>query len=75
MAKLLEMIFSAGDMQTLLDQNPDKILVRTTVEEVTLSNNSKASGVKVFADAYQNGNSEPLATVNGCPCPPCTLSE
>ena len=75
MAQLLNLIFSADNMQTLMDQNPDKILIRTTVVEGLLADNTKAGVVKVFADAYQNGNPEPLATVSGCPDPPCLISE
>ena len=71
MANLLELIFTRDNMQRLMDQNPDKILVRSIIEEAVLDNGKKAGVVKVYADAIRKGEPEPIVTVEGCPMPPC----
>lgn len=68
----LKLMFSPSDVQTLLDEEPDKIVVRLKLEEATLSDSSKAGVLKVYADAHRTNNSTPLATINGCPEPPCS---
>lgn len=67
----LLLIFKKEEMQHLLNQNPDKIVVRSTFEEAILEGGGKAGVVKVYADAMQKGNPKPLATITGCPNPPC----
>ena len=69
MENLLTVIFKAEDIQTLLDQSPDKIVVRSIVEEGRLEDGEKAGVIKVFADAVKND--EVLETISGCPKPPC----
>lgn len=71
MASELVLIFTKDNMQKLMDANPDKIVVRTTIEEATLQDGNKAGVVRVWADARQKGVSEALVTVPGCPDPPC----
>lgn len=71
----LEQIFSAEKMQELLNHKPTKIVVRTTVEEAVLDTGAKAGVVKVYADAWVAGRAEPVATITGCPNPPCTVSD
>ena len=75
MPNQLLLIFKKDDIQKLLDHNPDKIVVRSTIEEAVLKDGTLAGVVKVYADAMQQGNREPLATIIGCPCPPCDPSE
>ena len=60
-------------MQELMDKEPDKIVVRTTIEEGRLDSGESVGYVKVFADAIQSGNPEPLHSVTGCPDPPCSV--
>ena len=67
----LILIFTKENMQELLDKSPDKIVVRTTIEEGRLDSGESVGYVKVYADAMQEGNPEPLHTIIGCPRPPC----
>jgi hypothetical protein len=71
----LVLVFSAEKIKSLLEANPDKIAVRSTIEEATLNDGSKAGVVKVYADAYVKGKAGPVATVSGCPVPPCAVEE
>lgn len=75
MSSELTLIFTAEKIKTLLEANPDKIAVRATIEEATLNDGTKAGVVKVYADAYVKGKSGPVATVPGCPVPPCTVED
>ena len=67
----LILIFSREKIQELMDKNPDKIVVRTTIEEGRLDTGESVGYVKVIADAVITGSPEPLHTVTGCPVPPC----
>ena len=69
MANQLILIFSAEGIQELLSQSPDKIVVRSSIEEGRLDTGEAVGYIKVFADAMQGGNV--LATIEGCPEPPC----
>ena len=69
MTNELVLIFSAQRMQELMDQSPDKIVVRSIIEEGRLDSGESVGYVKVSADAMQGGNV--LATIEGCPVPPC----
>jgi hypothetical protein len=75
MLNKLVLIFKKDDMQKLMDHNPDKIVVRSTIEEATLNSGEKAGVVRVYADAMQGGNPEPLTTIRGCPNPPCNVDD
>lgn len=75
MPNQLMQIFSAEKMQELFRYNPTQIVVRTTIEEAVLEGGAKAGVVKVYADAYVKGKSGPVATITGCPCPPCDPEE
>ena len=65
----LVLVFPKDKMQSLLDVNPDKIIVRSAIEEARLDNGEMVGVVRVYADAVQGGNV--LATIDGCPVPPC----
>ncbi len=65
------LIFKKEDIQKLMEHNPDKIVVRSVIEEAILKDGTTAGVVKIYADAMQQGNREPLATITGCPNPPC----
>jgi len=67
----LILIFTKEKIQDLIDRNPDKIVVRSTIEEGKLAGGESVGVVRVYADAMQNGNPEPLLTITGCPRPPC----
>lgn len=73
MANQLIQIFSAGKVEELLKYSPDKIVVRSTIEEAILQDGSKAGVVKVYADAVKDGNV--LGTISGCPDPPCSITD
>src|SRR6476646_2601687 len=68
---LILQIFSAEKIQELLTYKPSKIVVRSNIEEAVLEDGTKAGVVRVYADAYVQGKTEPVATVTGCPYPPC----
>jgi len=67
----LILIFKKDDIVSLIETNPDKIVVRSYIEEATLDNGEKVGVVRVYADAMRNEEPEPLATIVGCPSPPC----
>jgi hypothetical protein len=69
MEKLLTLVFKPDDIQQLLNQNPDKIIVRSELEVGRLEGGQKVGYVRVFADAIVDG--EVVDTVGGCPQPPC----
>lgn len=71
MARLLHVIFKAEEIQQLMELNPDKIVVRTSLESGVLSDGRNVGYVIVEADAMRDGEEEPLGTVGGCPIPPC----
>ena len=75
MSSELTLVFTAEKIKTLLEANPDKIAVRFTIEEAKLEDGTKAGVVKVYADAYVKGKPGPVATVPGCPVPPCSVEE
>lgn len=72
MANQIVLIFTKDNMQRLMDQNPDKIVVRSTVEVAVLENGKKAGVIKAYADAMRKGVPAPMFTIEGCPNPPCT---
>lgn len=72
MAHLLHVVFKAEDIRKLLETDPDKILVRTSLESGTLEDGSRAGYVVVKADAVKDGEERTLETVDGCPVPPCS---
>ena len=69
MEKLLTLIFKPDDLQQLLNQNPDKIIVRSELAEGRLEDGERVGYVRVFADAIIDGTV--VETVGGCPQPPC----
>lgn len=71
MPSQLILIFRKDEMQQLMDRNPDSIVARAVVEEGTLNDGSLVGVIRVYADAMQDGSSEPLLTIEGCPEPPC----
>ena len=70
MANELVLIFSVEKMEELMKQSPDKIVVRSTIEHGRLDSGEEVGVVRVFADAVQGGTV--LATIEGCPNPPCS---
>lgn len=75
MANQLVLIFTKESIQLLMDQDPDKIVVRSTIEEAVLDTGKKAGVVKVYADAMRIGEPAPIVTVEGCPNPPCGIDD
>lgn len=71
MARLLHVLFKAEEIQQLMDLNPDKIIIRTSLESGVLANGESIGYVKVEADAMKDGEEEPIGTIEGCPQPPC----
>ena len=71
MSNELVLIFSAKRMQELMEQNPDKIVVRSTIEQERLGSGEEVGVIGVYADAVQIGNVS--ATIEGCPIPPCSI--
>ncbi|HEY0040809.1 MAG TPA: hypothetical protein VGB71_09110 [Flavisolibacter sp.] len=69
MEKLITLIFNPDDIQQLLNRNPEKIVVRSILEEGRLESGERVGYVRVFADAVIDG--EVVDTVGGCPRPPC----
>ncbi len=62
--------FSGEDLRKLAEQNPDYVLIKTSIEPRTI--NDEAVGVVVVvAEAYREGKTL-LAKTTGCPVPPCT---
>lgn len=71
MANELLLIFTKEKIQELMGHEPDKIVVRSAIEQGTLNSGEPVGVVRVYADAMQGGNV--LATVVGCPNPPCSV--
>jgi len=69
MSNELVLIFSAKEMQELIEQNPDKIIIRSTIEAGRLDSGESVGYVKVSADAVQGGTV--VGSIGGCPKPPC----
>jgi hypothetical protein len=65
-------IFKREEMQKLMDLKSDKIIIRSSIEEGQLNSGEKVGVVRVFADAVNEGSEEPVATIPGCPKPPCS---
>lgn len=71
MAHLLSVVFKADDMRKLLESNPDKIIVRTSLEGGVLSDGKKVGYVNVEAEAVNEDEEKSLGKIGGCPVPPC----
>ena len=71
MAQLLHVVFKAEEIKKLLELDPDKIVIRTSLESGTLEDGTRAGYITVEADAMKEGEEKPLETVGGCPIPPC----
>jgi hypothetical protein len=71
MAQLLHVVFKAEEIKKLLELDPDKIVIRTSLESGTLDDDSRVGYVVVKADAMKEGEEKPLGTIGGCPNPPC----
>jgi|GEM_PF-6096203 len=71
MAQLLQVVFKAEEIKKLLELNPDKIVIRTSLESGTLEDGTRVGYVTVEADAIKEGEDKPLGTIDGCPSPPC----
>lgn len=71
MAQLLHVVFRAEEIQKLLELNPDKIVIRTSLEGGVLAGGESIGYLIVEADAMKDGSNDPLGTVGGCPKPPC----
>jgi hypothetical protein len=71
MAQLLHVVFKAEEIQKLMDLNPDRIVIRTSLEGGVLAGGESVGYLKVEADAMRDGSEEPLGTIGGCPKPPC----
>lgn len=69
----LVLIFSKDNIQQLMDTGPDKIVIRAYLEAGKLEGGENIGYLKVYADAIQEGEPEPLHTVSGCPKPPCDM--
>lgn len=70
----LEFIFKTEDMKKLIEANTDFIVVHSYLESVVLDNGSKAGALRVYAEAVNKGKIEALASVEGCPNPPCSTN-
>jgi hypothetical protein len=76
MAKnLLTVIFKPEDLQRLLDQKPNKVVIRSILEEGILENGQRVGYVKVYAEGKTTIEGTMLETVPGCPDPPCSSDD
>jgi hypothetical protein len=69
-AKGFEFLFRPEQLQTLLNENPDKILISTSLESEVLKSGEKVGVLRVTATSIVN-NRKGL-TMSGCPVPPCS---
>lgn len=67
-------IFRAEDIKGLLEAGTDFIVIRSYLEEATLADGRKAGALQVYADAVSKGSEKPMASVAGCPNPPCHIN-
>lgn len=65
-------IFSAADMQRLLDTQPGKVVCVVSIEEVETTSGKKAGALKIIARGPQ-GTQQAMGglEIEGCPKPPC----
>ena len=68
-AKGFEFIFRPEQLQALLNENPEKILMTTSLVEEVLKSGEKVSVLRVEATSIV-GSARTL-TLPGCPVPPC----
>ena len=72
-AKGFEFIFRPEQLQALLKENPEKILMTTSLVEEVLKSGEKVSVLRVEATSIV-GSARTL-TVAGCPVPPCFIGD
>ena len=68
-AKGFEFLFRPEQLLQLLNENPDKILISTSLESEVLKSGEKVGVLRVKATSIVN-NRKGL-TMGGCPIPPC----
>jgi hypothetical protein len=72
-AKGFEFIFRPEQLQALINQNPEKILMTTSLVEEVLKSGEKVSVLRIEATSII-GSARTL-TVAGCPVPPCVIGD
>jgi len=74
MTTFLQFRFTKEDIVSLFEQNADLVIVNVAYELVDDKDGIKRAALAATADGIKSGSAQPLATVSGCPMPPCTLS-
>jgi hypothetical protein len=64
-------IFSAADMQKLLDTKPGKVVCVVSIEEETTTDGRKVGALKIIGRGPDTQNVEGGFEIEGCPWPPC----
>lgn len=64
-------IFSAADMQRLLDTKPTKVVCKVSIEEETTSSGKKVGALKIIARGPETPQKTSGLEIEGCPKPPC----
>jgi hypothetical protein len=65
-------VFSAADMQKLLDTKPDKVVCVVSIEEETTVDGRKVGALKIIGRGSQlQQNAGDGFEIEGCPIPPC----
>lgn len=64
-------IFSAADMQKLLDTKPSKVVCVVSIEEATTSDGKKVGALKIIGRGSDQQYKDDGFEINGCPVPPC----
>ena len=72
---LLTVVFKPEDLQRLLDQKPQKVIVRSVLEEGKLDNGQSVGYVRVYAEGKSTVEGTTFEIVPGCPDPPCTADD
>lgn len=74
MTTFLQFRFTKEDMLSLFEQNADLVIVNVAYELVDDKDGIKRAALAASADGIKSGSAQPVATVAGCPLPPCTVN-
>jgi hypothetical protein len=64
-------IFSAADMQKLLDTKPGKVVCVVSIEEETTTDGRKVGALKIIGRGPDLQSAGGGFEIKGCPEPPC----
>lgn len=69
--KAFSFVFSAADMQRLLDTKPTKVVCVVSIEEATTTSGKKVGALNIVASGPIDPQKTSGLEIDGCPVPPC----